>query len=323
MVTKASLEILMKLTTLPIILVIGAMSSHAAQKDLDRTDRFPAAEGKIVQVDAADLDLRVRAADVEFIEANTLLHIGGTGDDKAQRWIDNHTPVFTDGEEHLEIVVEPGKSGFLGFGSLSAKARLALLVPGWIIPDLTTTSGNIQARGDYRNAQPLRLRTSSGNIDFVGAAISLEARSAGGDAQIEVIRPLESFIALTSSGEVRLVGGTRDARVDTASGAIRLENLSGGVEVSSSNGKITLIWDRLDADQNIRVRSSSGRVQLVVPGDADPRGTLRTTTGSVRSELPGEVTADGTTLVLQGEGPTFDVETASGEIQLTIGESWD
>ena len=125
MVTKASLEILMKLTTLPIILVIGAMSSHAAQKDLDRTDRFPAAEGKIVQVDAADLDLRVRAADVEFIEANTLLHIGGTGDDKAQRWIDNHTPVFTDGEEHLEIVVEPGKSGFLGFGSLSAKATIS------------------------------------------------------------------------------------------------------------------------------------------------------------------------------------------------------
>jgi DUF4097 and DUF4098 domain-containing protein YvlB len=323
MVTKASPELLVRLTTLPIILVIGAMSVSAAQKDLEQTDRFPAAEGKIVEVDAADLDLRVRAADVDFIEANTLLHIGGTGDDKGQRWIDNHTPVFTDGDERLQIVVEPGKSGFLGFGSLSAKARLALLVPGRIIPDLTTTSGNIQARGDYLNARPLRLRTSSGNIEFVGAAISLEVRSAGGDAQIEVIRPLESFFALTSSGEVRLVGGTREARVDTASGAIRLENLSGGVEVSTSNGKITLIWDRLDADQNVRVRSSSGRVQLVVPGDASPQGTLRTTTGSIRSELPGEVTADGTTLVLQGNGPTFDVETASGEIQLTIGESWD
>jgi hypothetical protein len=116
MVTQASPRILMKLTALPIILAAGAVSLHAAQKDLDRTDRFPAAEGKIVEVDAADLDLRVRAADVESIEANTMLHIGGTGDDKGQRWIDNHTPTFTDGDERLQIVVEPGKSGFLGFG---------------------------------------------------------------------------------------------------------------------------------------------------------------------------------------------------------------
>ncbi len=323
MVAPTSPQSLMRLTTLPIILVVGAMALPAAQKDLDQTDRFPSTEGKVVEVDAADLDLRIRTADVDSIEVNTLLHIGGTGDDKGQRWIENHTPVFTDGEDRLQVVVDPGKSGFLGFGSLSAKARLALLVPGRVIPDLTTTSGNIQVRGDFPDARPLRLRTSSGNIEFVGAAVSLEARSAGGDAQIEVIRPLESFFAMTSSGEVRLVGGTREARVDTASGAIRLENLSGGVDVTTSNGKITLSWDRLEPGQNIRIRSSSGRVQLVVPGDVNPQGTLRTTTGSVRSELPGEVTADGTTLVLQGDGPTFDVETASGEIQLTIRESWE
>ena len=323
MVRKVYSKMLLRSVIVTAVFLLCIPPCSAAQKNLDQTERFPSVDGKIVEVVAADLDLRVRNADVNQIEASVSLHISGTGDEKGQRWIENHTPEFTDGDDRLRIIVNPGKSGFLGFGSLSAKARLALLVPGRVVPDLTTTSGSIEVRGDFPDARPLRLRTSSGNIGFVGAAVSLEVRSAGGDAEIEVMRPLESFFARTSSGEVRLIGGAREARVDTASGAIRLENLSGDVDVSTSNGKITLIWDRLDSGQNIRIRSSSGRVQLVVPGDINPQGTLRTTTGSVRSELPGEVTADGTTLLLQGDGPTFDVETASGEIQLTIRESWE
>jgi hypothetical protein len=71
----------------------------------------------------------------------------------------------------------------------------------------------------------------------------------------------------------------------------------------------------------VRIRSSSGRVQMIVPDGVQPQGTLTTTTGSIRSQLPGEVVEEGTALRLSGDGPVFDVETASGEIQLTIGEA--
>jgi hypothetical protein len=111
-------------------------------------------------------------------------------------------------------------------------------------------------------------------------------------------------------------------RVDTASGRISLQNLSGDAEVSTSTAKIILSWDRLEPDATVRVRSSSGSVQLIVPAGVSPQGTITTTTGSVRSELPGEVIEGGTTLRLSGDGPTFDVETASSEILLTIGEAW-
>ena len=294
-----------------------AIPAVAAQKNLIQTERFPSKEGKRLEVDAADLDVLVNRADVSEIEVDILLHIRGLGDEKGQRWIEGHTPSFTDTDDKLQITVETGKSGFLGFGHLSARARLSLLAPGEVIPDLTTTSGSIQVRGDFPAADPLRLRTSNGNMELNGATTSLDIRTADGDAQIEVIRPLSHFFARTSSGDVQLVGGAREARVDTASGKISLENLSGGVAISTTTGKITLKWDRLDPGQTIRIRSSSGHVHLMVPEGVQPQGTLTTTTGTIRSEFPGLVSEDGSALNLTGDGPTFDVETASGDIQLT------
>jgi hypothetical protein len=302
--------------------VVAPWQAPAAQKDVASSESFPAGESKRLLVDVADLDVRIRTADVDSIETDVLLRISGTSEDKAQRWVENHTPVFTDAEDRLQILVEPGKSGFLWFGSLTARARLSLLAPHEIVPDITTTSGSIQIRGDFPNARPLLLRTSTGNIDVDGAAASIDFRSAAGDAQIRVIRPLDALIARTSSGDVNLAGGARKVRVDTASGRISLQNLSGETEVSTSTGKITLRWDRLEPDARVRVRSSSGRVQLIIPAGVRPQGTITTTTGSVRSEFPGEVIEGGMTLRLSGDGPTFDVETASSEIQLTIGEVW-
>ena len=158
---------------------------------------------------------------------------------------------------------------------------------------------------------------------MIGAAASIDFRSSAGDLHAEVMRPLESLVARTASGDVSLTGGARLVRVDTASGRIWLRNLSGDADVSTSTSKITLSWDRLGPDASVRIRSSSGRVQLIVPEGIRPQGTLRTTTGSVHSELPGEVIEDGMTLRLAGDGPTFDVETASGDIQLTVGDIWE
>ena len=306
-----------------LISLLGPGPATAAQKDHSLGQAFPSVEGKTLEVDVADLNVKLWTSDVDQIDVQVDLHISGVGDEKGQRWIENHTPIFADTEEKLQVRIEPAKSGFLGFGQLSARARIAIMTTEGVIPDITTSSGTIQVRGDFALAKPLRLRTSAGSITMVGAAESLDIRSAAGDTQIEVVRPLESLVANTSSGDIQVIGGAREAKVETASGNIRLENLSGSVDASTSTGKIMISWDRLGAEDTIRVRSSSARVQLMLPPGVQPRGTLRTTTGSVRSEFPGEVEANGTTLRLTGDGPTFDVETASGEILLTYREVWD
>jgi hypothetical protein len=303
--------------------LVGAVASPAAQRDLDLHEDFPAADGKQLDIDAEDLDLRVRVADVESIGVAVELHISGTGGDTAERWIESRTPTFRDSAERLQIEVAPEKTGWLGLGKLTARARLGILTPAFVLPDLTTTSGNISVHGDFPRAEPLFLRSASGTVSLVGAAVSVDARTVEGDIDVEVIRPLASFVASTSSGNVRMVGGSREVSSSTASGNIWLENLSGSLEATTATGKVTVTWDRLGPEQKVRIRSSSGRVHLMIPRGVSPRGRLTTTTGSVRSELPGEVVGDGSTLQLAGDGPEFDVETASGEIVLGIREAFD
>jgi hypothetical protein len=291
-----------------------AGSAAAADRDHKTTDRYPAAEGKRLALDAGNLDVRVRAADVHEIEVTTDLRIGGVGAEKADNWITRHTPVVEDAEDRLSITVQPGKSGFLGFGHLTARARLGAVVPSFLIPDITTTGGSIRVRGDFPLARPLLLRSSTGDMELNGAAGAVDIRSASGDTRIDVIRPLDRIFARTSSGNINLSGGAREAEVDTASGSVWLENLSGSALVVTSTGRITLRWDRLDPEHTVKVRSSSARVQLFLPDTVSPRGALTTTGGNIRCDLPGSVNEAGDTVELSGDGPELLVETASGAI---------
>jgi DUF4097 and DUF4098 domain-containing protein YvlB len=243
-------------------------------------------------------------------------------EERASNWILEHTPSFNDGGSNLEVIARPGRQGFLWFGLLTARARLRLVVPPTVIPDITTTSGEVAVRGDFAKATPLRLRTATGQMEFVGATDSLDVRSASGDARIDVVRPLDSLFARTSSGDITLTGGAREVTVDTASGDVRLSNLSGPAEVTTSTGKIILRWDRLDPDMTVKVQSASGRIHLVLPEHVRPRGTLTTTGGTIRSDLPGTVNEAGDTVTLHGDGPTLRVETASGEITVGSSDDW-
>jgi DUF4097 and DUF4098 domain-containing protein YvlB len=175
-------------------------------------------------------------------------------------------------------------------------------------------------RGDFPRADPLMLRTSTGDTEMTGAARSVDIRSASGSCRLEMVRPLERFFARSSSGDVTLTGGTRHLEVDTSSGNVWINNLSGPASVETSNGKITLRWDRLPDGSTVRVHTASGKVQIVLPAAARPAGTLHTTTGTIRCDLPGTVNEAGDTVTLDGSGSTLDVESASGEIIVSLAD---
>ncbi len=298
------------------VLVMAGGTATAAQRESTTTRRFPATSGKTVVVDAADMDVTLRAADVTEVEVTTELKISAVTDAQAERWVTEHTPELADTPERLTVTVRPVAVGFIGLGMLTARARLSVVVPLSVIPDITTTSGSIRVRGDFAKASPLRLRTATGDMELEGAAAAVDVRTASGDARIEVVRPLENLFARTSSGDVTLIGGARSVHADTASGDVWLNNLSGKAEVETSSGKITLRWDRLDPDTDVTVRSSSGRIRMMLPPTVSPQGVLRTTAGAIRCDLPGAVNEAGDTVTLSGTGPTLEVETASGEMSV-------
>jgi hypothetical protein len=303
-------------------LVIGASVSWGAERELAITEHYPARAGKRIVVDAANLNLRFRAAAIDAIEVRTELRIAGVGERKADAWIADHTPEVVDSPDELILRIRPQGSGFLGFGVLTTRARLTVVAPHTVSPDLTTSTGDIDLEGDFWEASPLRLRTAGGAITFLGAADSLDIRSTKGDSRITVVRPLSSFFARTAGGSVTLVGGAQRCEVDTASGDVEMTGLSGSTIVETSTGKVILRWDRLGSDDTVRVRSTSGRVELHAPADVRPRGTITSTTGTIHCGLA-EVCGDQAGILrLSGDGPTFDVETASGSIELGVRDPW-
>jgi hypothetical protein len=304
--------------------VLAGAPLYAAERRSLTTDRFPAAEGKRIVVDVGDVDVHIRAADVVEIEVTADLHISGVGAAKAESWVDAHAPSFTDAADELRIVVRPQEKtvGPLSIGRLTSRARLAILVPKDVSPDVTTAGGRIEIRGDFPSAQPFRMRTSTGDIEFTGAAGSLEIRSSSGATRLDLFRSTSRLFARTASGSVALEGGAREVSVDTASGDVSLDNLSGSAQVQTSTGRVSLGWDRIDSDHHVTVRSSSGRVQLLLPGGVHPHGRLTTTTGSIESDLPGTFSPQGDSYELTGEGPVIDVETASTPITVVSADAW-
>ena len=300
---------------------LAAIPVHGAEQSVHEAAHYPVAAGATVTIDVADTDVTLRAGDVSDLVLTTELHISGASREAAARWIAGHTPIVDQAGGGLSIRIPPAHYGFLGFGMLTVKAKLGIVMTPEAIPDITTTTGEIHVRGDFAAADPLRLRTSKGDAAFLGAARSIDFRSSSGNLKAEVVRPLERLFARTASGKVTLSGGTRDLHVDTASGDIWANALSGSATVETSKGKVTLRWDRLPADAAITIHNHGGKTRLVLPPGATPHGTIRTTSGTIRCSLPGTVSEDGTTVVLEGDGPALDVSTASGDIEVDTGEA--
>ena len=304
------------------VAVLAPTALLAAQRELSATETFAAPDGTRVVIDAATVDVNLRTADVHHVEIATELKISGVGEERAERWVSSHTPVTEVDEQRITVTVSPGRSGFLGLGTLTARSRLGVLMPHHVTPDITTTGGSISIRGDLPRARPLYLRTATGDIELVGATATLDVRSASGDTRLDLIRPLERFFARTSSGSLSLTGGAREVHADTASGNIWMSNLSGDAEVVTSTGRVTLAWDRLDPGARVVVRSDSGRIRVTLPEGVAPRGSLKTIGGTVRSDFPGLVNEVGDTVTLSGDGPEVLVESASGDIVLGAGTWW-
>ncbi len=304
------------------ILVVAVLPAGAAQRELTIDERFPSIEGQRVVIDIGEVNLSARAADLQEIEVGGEVRISGVGRRKAEAWVSERTPTFESSPEELRVTIRPESSGFMGLGHLTSRARLTIATPGWVVPDITTTGGAIELRGDFPLASPLRLRSSDGSMDFEGAAAALDIRTASGDVRLTVLRPLEHLSARASSGNITLDGGARGVEIDTASGAVTLANLSGPALVETSTGRISLRWDRLEPGHTLTVRSTSGKIRITLPEGVRPRGTLTTITGAISCDLPGHPSERGDTYELTGDGPLLDVETASSQIVVSTAVRW-
>jgi DUF4097 and DUF4098 domain-containing protein YvlB len=298
------------------LLVLVAANAAAAERNevIDRS--FPATAGKVVLIDAGALDISVRSAEISEIRLHVELAAGAFKDTQATAWIDAHRPTIEDGDSQLKVVA-PDPGGIDLFkGVVITRARVELVLPPAVKPDLSTSSGSIRVEGEFPGGEPLRLRSASGDIDLNGWAPDMEVRSTSGDLQLRVARAVDHLLGRSASGSIFFAGGARNARCDTASGDIHLDGLLGPTEIATTSGNISASFDALPADSAVTVTSSSGRVRLTLPPGTKPQGTLATTRGEIRSSFTGTTGPEEQKLTFTGDGPKVDVTTTSGMIQV-------
>jgi hypothetical protein len=299
-----------------LVLLLAAGGAFAADKNEVIEQSFPSRPGKVVLIDAGALDLFVRSADIQEIRVHAELEAGAFKAAQAQQWIDAHRPALEDSEGELRIVAHDPGGVKLFKGVIVSKARMEVVLPLSVRPDLSTTSSRLRVEGEFSEARPLRLRSASGDIELAGWAPAVEIRTTSGNVTLKASRAFERLLARSASGMVALTGGARSVRCDTSSGAVSLAGLLGPANVVTTSGDMTLVYDAIPPDAEVRLSSASGRIRLTLPPGSRPGGEVASVRGEIRSVHPGTSPANEPRLKLSGTAPTLAITTTSGKIEL-------
>ena len=175
-------------------------------------------------------------------------------------------------------------------------------------------------------------------IDESGAPVSLVR--VGDRIEIKQVMPGEKAFASSSievrfprgrsigvemlrGGEIALIGTRGDVEVTNHNGSVRLEDVSGSMQVSARNGSITGELSGPLAP-SASFASLNGEIDLTLPSDAAITARLRTDNGRLRSDFPMEITERTTSLgqgaevlaEVNGGGTPFIATTRSGDVFL-------
>jgi len=311
----------------PIVLIVavaaGALAGAACRPPVqpaavDTVQTFPAAAGKVVRLDLSSLDVEIRVSERPDIRAALRLEARSSSSRAARRWLERHTPTFSDSAAALEIR-QPRSGGVFVVGFMHAEGALDLDLPSGCVLEVTTASADVEIDGGVELAGMVSVRTTSGDLRVEGGVHDLTVRTASGDARIDG-RPLGLLDFDTASGDLRLDAGAAKVVAESASGDLRLRHLAGDLSVDTGSGDVSAQWDALGPDTAVLVAASSGDIVLRLPEDTSPRGVVRSRSGEVRSRFDGEWDRHRRQLTLRGAGASLTVRTSSGEVVLSVAD---
>jgi DUF4097 and DUF4098 domain-containing protein YvlB len=168
---------------------------------------------------------------------------------------------------------------------------VAVTVPEGTDIVIGVSSGSVECTG---RLGAVTITASSSRITIEHAA-SVDARSASG--RIEIGQCDGECNALTKSGSIK-IGKADTVEVSAVSGKVTVGDV-GHARVRCVSGSVKLTTG---VSPDVKVRTISGIVEIVVPPGASPRTNLRAKVGRIRCDC--EVGDDG----------VVDVETVSGKI---------
>jgi len=231
-----------------------------------------------------------------------------------------------------------GNHPVLGLGTF--RARVEVYVPAHFTQDIsiTTSSGRIALSDDYTFSR-IVLKSSSGSISVnTLKAEAADISTSSGRISVDTLTAEAADIS-TSSGRISLdrITGALTAKSssgrisgETVNGNVSAENTSGGIsfdmvagsiEAKTSSGKIDCSVNEITGD--IMLSSTSGRVELTIPRNANFNFSARRTSGGLSTpfsdRLFSPVSDKRLVQGIIGDGTpknSIDIRTTSGSINV-------
>src|SRR4051812_1348995 len=155
-------------------------------------------------------------------------------------------------------------------GSVKVEQVTGDVQVGGRVNDVTVADvkGSVQLEGEFQES--VKLERIAKTVTFKSSRTDMEFSKLGGSLDLD-------------SDELHADEVTGPVRLTTRSKNIRLESVSGDVRLKDDNGTIELIMRTLG---NVQIDNRNGEVQLAVPEKAGFRLDARTRGGEIQSEFP-------------------------------------
>ena len=174
--------------------------------------------------------------------------------------------------------------------------------------ELDSSSGGIRLEENIAGGS-LRAETSSGGIHaYAGLNIAkeLELNTSSGGIKTEGRVTAGSLLAKTSSGGIKLdETAVQTFELQSSSGGVRAESLSGGGSVKTSSGGINIALTEPKGDLNFSARS--GGIKLYLDPNAQFTLDASTTSGSIRTDFAAKFESKNKVFAEIGENPVASI----------------
>ena len=192
------------------------------------------------------------------------------------------------------------------------------------VMDVSTLGGNITIGKVHKAAD---ISTSGGNITVNDIGGNTDISTAGGNITVGYVNGTSEIS--TGGGNITVAGSKGRIEASTGGGNINLKNIGGGVEASTGAGRVTI---ELSSDFKLSssISTSAGDVILSVPDNI--KATIIATVSAafmdkssnyIKSDFSGlDYDTEGgkrggtAKLMLNGGGPTIELETNLGKIEI-------
>ncbi len=149
------------------------------------------------------------------------------------------------------------------------------------------------------------------------AGAQLDASSKNGSIEVRDLGARARLETQNGSITARGVGGPLEA--DSNNGSIKAFEVQGAIQAETTNGSIKAEIAGTELDDDVRLATTNGSVELRIDAGVAASITARTHNGSVSSDFPGGVqdrrkrTLD---LDLNGGGPRIELKSSNGSIRV-------